>query len=109
LSFLQVRATMSLQETIRQAKAEICKNWKQVAHTRLDSISGAENPYSLMQVFGRWHQVTRNQATVYVTRCQAKEVTPRTHTNCTNKMEAECDGSACSQRSGTVPSRGGSQ
>ncbi len=51
LSFLQVRSTMTLQETIRQVKAEICEDLKQIAHTRLESIAGAENPYSLMQVF----------------------------------------------------------
>jgi hypothetical protein len=44
LSFLQVRATMSLQETIHQVKAEICENRKQVAQTRLESIAGVENP-----------------------------------------------------------------
>ena len=64
LSFLQVRSTMTLQETIRQVKAEICEDQKQIAHTRLESIAGAENPYSLMQVFGRGHLVTRNGATV---------------------------------------------
>jgi predicted nucleic acid-binding Zn-ribbon protein len=35
LSFLQVRSTMTLQETIRQVKAEICEDRKQIAHTRL--------------------------------------------------------------------------
>jgi hypothetical protein len=88
LSFLQVRSTMTLQETIRQVKAEICEDRKQIAHTRLESIAGAENPYSLMQFFGRGHLVTRNGATVYVTRCQAAEVLPRTHTNCTNEIPA---------------------
>jgi hypothetical protein len=68
---------------------EICENRKQIAHTRLESISGAENPYSLMQVFGRGHQVMCNRATVYVTRCQATEVRPRTHTNCTNEIPVE--------------------
>ncbi len=92
LSFLQVRSTMTLQETIRQVKAEICEDRKQIAHTRLESITGAENPYSLMQVFGRGHLVTRNGATVNVTRCQAAEVLPRTHTNCTNKIPAILNG-----------------
>ncbi len=92
LSFLQVRLTMTLQETISQVKAEICEDRKQIAHTRLESIAGAENPYSLMQVFGRGHQVTRNGETVYVTRCQAAEVLPRTHTNCTNEIPAILNG-----------------
>ena len=44
LSFLQVRATMMLQETICQVKAEICEDRKQIAHTKLESITGVENP-----------------------------------------------------------------
>ncbi len=92
LSFLQVRSTMTLQETIRQVKAEICEDLKQIAHTRLESTTRVENPYSLMQVFGRGHQVTRNGATVYVTRCQATEVLPRTHANCTNEIPAILNG-----------------
>jgi hypothetical protein len=95
LSFLQVRSTMTLQETIHQVKGEICEDQKQIARTRMESIAGAENPYSLMQVFGRGPQVTRNGATVYVTRCQAAEVLPRTHTNCTNKMPGDPQRDEC--------------
>jgi hypothetical protein len=86
VSFLQVKATMSLKERIRQVKVEICDNRRQIAHVRLESLAGAENPYSLMQVFGRGHQITRNGATVYVTKCQAVEVVPRQHTECTNEI-----------------------
>ncbi len=56
---------------------------------RLESIAGAENPFSLMEVFGRGHLVTKNGATVYVTRCQPVEVTSRKHTNCTNEIPAQ--------------------
>ncbi len=77
LSFLQVKATMTLQERIRQVKGNICENRRQIAQLRLESIAGAENPYSLIQIFERGHQVTRNGATVYVTRCHPVEVTPR--------------------------------
>jgi hypothetical protein len=73
-------------------KAEICKNRRQIAHVRLESIAGAENPYSLMQVFGQGHHVIKNGATVYVTKCQAVSVTPRTHANCTNEIPVEYNG-----------------
>ncbi len=63
----EAEVTMSLKERIRQVKAEICDNRRQIAHVRLESLAGAENPYSLMQVFGRGHQITRNGAPVYVT------------------------------------------
>ncbi len=39
-----------------------------------------------MQVFGRGHQITRNGATVYVTKCQPVEVVPCQHTDCTNEI-----------------------
>ncbi len=39
-----------------------------------------------MQVFGRGHQITRNRATVYVTKCQVVEGVPRQHTECTNQI-----------------------
>ncbi len=83
---------MTLQETIHQVTAEICEDRKQIAHTRLESITGVENLYSLMQVFGRGHQVTCNGATVLVTRCQATDVLPRTHTNCTCEIPAILNG-----------------
>jgi hypothetical protein len=38
LSFLQIRATIALQETICHVKAEICENCKQIVHTNLESI-----------------------------------------------------------------------
>ncbi len=40
VSFLQVKATMSLKECIRQVKAEICDNRRQIAHVRLESLAG---------------------------------------------------------------------
>ncbi len=50
VSFLQVKATMSLKERIRQVKAEICDNRRQIAHVSLESLAGAENPYSVPRV-----------------------------------------------------------
>jgi hypothetical protein len=36
LSFLHIRATIALQETICHVKAEICENCKQIVHTNLE-------------------------------------------------------------------------
>ncbi len=49
VSFLQVKATMPLQERISQVKAEICDNGRQITHIWLEGLAGAENPYSQMQ------------------------------------------------------------
>ncbi len=53
MSFLQIKASMGLHEKIRQIRHEICQNRREMAQVRLEAIAGADNPYSLLQVFGR--------------------------------------------------------
>jgi hypothetical protein len=55
MSFLQVRASMSMMEKLRQVRGAICVNRREIAHTRLEAIAGADNPYSLITIFGRGH------------------------------------------------------
>jgi hypothetical protein len=63
-----------------------------VASTRLESIAGTENPYSLMEVFGRGHLATKSGATVYITKCWPVSVTPRAVQNCTMEIPAVFNG-----------------
>jgi hypothetical protein len=49
---LQIKLSTGLHEKIRKVKHEICQNRRETAHIRLEDIAGAENPYSLLQVFG---------------------------------------------------------
>jgi hypothetical protein len=55
MSFLQVRASMSMKEKLRQIRGAICVNRREIAHTRLEAIAGADNPHSLITIFGRGH------------------------------------------------------
>jgi hypothetical protein len=52
----------------------------------LEAIAGADNQYSLLQVFRRGHVITKSGAVAYVTRCNPVEVLPRVSNNCTEKM-----------------------
>jgi hypothetical protein len=83
MSFLQVRASMSLKEKLRQVRGAICVNRREIAHTRLEAIAGADNPYSLITIFGRGHLAIKAGGAVYVTRCSPVKVLPRSHKNCT--------------------------
>ncbi len=55
MSFMQMRASMSMKEKLRQVRGEICVNRREIAHTRLEAIAGADNPYSLITIFRRGH------------------------------------------------------
>ncbi len=83
MSFMQVRASMSMKEKLRQVRGAICVNRREIAHTRLEAIAGADNPYSLITIFGRGHLAIKAGGAVYMTRCSpsrgAAEVTQELH------------------------------
>ncbi len=45
MSFLQVRASMSMKKKLGQVRSAICVNQREIAHTRLEAIAGADNLY----------------------------------------------------------------
>jgi hypothetical protein len=63
--FLQVRASLSMKEKLRQVRGVICVNRREIAHTRLEAIAGADNPYSLITIFGRGHLAIKAGGAVY--------------------------------------------
>jgi hypothetical protein len=92
MSFMQVRASMSMKEKLRQVSGAICMNRRQIAHTRLEAIAGADNPYSLITFFGSGHLAIKADEAVYVTRCSPVEVVPRSHGNCTEEIPVTVNG-----------------
>ncbi len=61
---------------------------------RLEAIAGADNPYSLLQVFERGHMITKSRAVAYVTRCNPVEVLPRVSSNCTEEIPITWNGTS---------------
>jgi hypothetical protein len=92
MSFMQVRASMSMKEKLRQVRGAICENRWDIARTRLEAIAGADNPYSLISIFGRGHLAIKAGGAVYETKCSPVEVVPRTHTNCTEEIPVAING-----------------
>jgi hypothetical protein len=72
-----------MKEKLQQVRGAICMNRRQIAHTRLEAISGADNPYSLITIFGSGHLAIKASGAVYMTRCSPVEVVPCSHGNCT--------------------------
>ena len=84
--FLQVKASLTKQEKLRQVMSAICVNRREIAHTRLEAIAGTDNPYSLITFFRRGHLAVKSCGAVYMTKCVPVEVMLRTHTNCTEEV-----------------------
>jgi hypothetical protein len=82
----QVRASMSMKEKLRQVRSAMCVNRREIAHTTLEAIAGADNPYSLITIFGCGHLAMKAGGAVYVMRCAPVEVLPRSHKNCTEEI-----------------------
>ncbi len=53
MSFLQVKSSMTMKEKLHQVWRAICLNRREIAHTRLEAVAGADNPFSLIAIF-RW-------------------------------------------------------
>jgi hypothetical protein len=88
MSFLQVKASMTMKEKLRQVRSAICVNRREIAHTILKADAGADNPYSLITIFGRGHLAIKAGGAVYVTRCVPAEVIPCSHKNCSEGIPA---------------------
>ncbi len=86
MSFLQIKASMGLHKKIRQVRHKICQNRRETAQIRLEAIAGADNPYSLLQVFGIGHVITKSRAVAYVTWCNPVEVLPWVSNNCMEEI-----------------------
>jgi hypothetical protein len=86
MSFLQVKASMSMKEKLRQVRNAISANRREIAHTRLEAIVGADNPYSLKTIFGRGHLAIKAGGAMFIARCAPVEVIPRSHKNCKEEI-----------------------
>jgi hypothetical protein len=89
---LQVRASMSMKEKLRQVRSAIFVNRREIAHTHLEAIAGVDNPYSLITIFGRGHLAIKAEGAAYVIRCAPVEVLPQSHKSCTEEIPVTVDG-----------------
>jgi hypothetical protein len=65
MSFLQVKSSRTMKEKLQQVRSAICVSRIEIAHTRLEAVPGAFNPYSLKAIFrrGTWRLKKVEQST----------------------------------------------
>jgi hypothetical protein len=53
---LQVKSSITIKE-LRQVRSSIYVNRREIAQTWLEAVAGADNPYSLIAIYGRGHLI----------------------------------------------------
>jgi hypothetical protein len=75
MSFLKVKTSMTMKDKLRQVQSTICRNLRDIAQ-RVEAMAKADNPNSLIVIFGQGYSAMKASGAVYVTRCTAVEVMP---------------------------------
>jgi hypothetical protein len=60
---------------------------------KLQGLAGADNPYSLLDLYGKGHTVVVAGAAAYITRCYPVEATKAEYANCTHQIPVQVNGS----------------
>jgi len=67
-------------------QAEMCRLDKITQNLKLQAISGANNPYSLIDIYGPGHTVHVAGAVAYITRCTPIDAQVAPHSKCTKEI-----------------------
>ncbi len=90
-SFQVINSQLSQEARLLTLSKEICDLDRKILNVQLQAVAEG-NDYSLRDVFGPGHRITREGAAAYVTRCQAVEVTKAPYSNCTKEIPVRVPG-----------------
>ncbi len=57
---------MTVREKMRQVRIAMLVNRQEIVCSRLEAVVGADNPYSLMAIFGRGHLAIKAGVAVFM-------------------------------------------
>ena len=91
-SYQVINSELSQEARLLTLNKEICELDRKILSVQLQAVA-VGNDYSLRDVFGPGHRITREGAAAYVTRCKAVEVTKAPYANCTREIPVRVPGS----------------
>ena len=92
LSFLHVHSSLQVSDRFTLVQTEMCKTDRKTIYNKLQAIAGANNPYSLLDVYGPGHAVYKAGAAAYVVKCAPVEVERSSFPNCTEEIPVKYQG-----------------
>ena len=92
ISHLHLATNLKMYHRFEEVQADLCVLDRKILHNKLQALSGASNPYALMDLYGRGHKVYVAGAVAYVARCVPMEATRYNYPNCTAEIPIEING-----------------
>lgn len=86
LGFSHLSTNLKVAQRFEEIQTELCRIDRTAMFTRLQLIAGADNPYALLDLYGRGHVVTTAGVAAYVTQCVPTEAIRADFPNCTEEI-----------------------
>ncbi len=91
LGYLHFRTVFEMQSRFENILEHICELSKEAIRGRLRDLSGSENPYALLDLYGPGHEFRKAGAAAYVAKCPVTRVRVRSAPNCTQDIPIEAE------------------
>ena len=89
LGYLILSQRLSWRDQMTKIYRELCKIRRQILRGRLQRIASAHDSYALLDILGKGHTTTLGGAVVYISKCEAVNVTRVDYENCTTEIPVQ--------------------
>ena len=93
LSFLHINTNLENHKKFEVIQKSICQNERRIMFNKLQAIAGTDNPYALLDLYGKGHVVYRAGAVVHVAKCYQLDAGRASFPNCTTEIPVSVNGS----------------
>ena len=92
LSFIYIHQSLHTEDRFALIQQEACQLDRRILQVRLHAIAGANNPYSLLDIYGPGHAIYKSGASAYILRCAPIEAALASYGNCTEEIPVTING-----------------
>ena len=92
MAFLHITTQLQFYNKFTQFSSALCELRRSQLVTKLQAIIGANNPYSLTELYGPGHMIVKAGLAAYVIRCARVEATKAEYKNCTEEVPVMING-----------------
>ena len=92
IGFLHLDTNQRMLDRFEAMADDLCEVDRRAWRTKLHALAGTDNPYALLENYGKGYTIQVAGAAAYVTRCEPREATRVDFQNCTLEVPVQLDG-----------------